>query len=222
VSLLINRRDLDFVLYELLEVEALCRLPRYAHHDRAGFEAVIEAAHRLAEEEFLPFAAKLDANEPHFDGQHVHTIPELAEALRAYVDAGLLGGAFPLEHGGQQLPYTVAQAVAALFASANGPAAGYLMLTGAAANLLRAHGTAEQRERYMKPLVEGRWFGTMCLSEPQAGSSLGDIRTRAQAQADGSYRISGNKMWISGGEHELTENIVHLVLARIEGAPAGV
>ena len=222
MSALINRRDLDFLLYELLDVPALCQRPRYAQHDRDTFESVIEAAHTLAEEKFLPFAAKLDANEPHFDGARVHIIPEVKDALQAYVDGGFLATAFDAEHGGSQLPYVIAQAVAALFASANGPAVGYTLLTMAAANLLSVHGTDEQKQRYMRPMMAGRWFGTMCLSEPQAGSSLGDIKTRAIAQPDGSYQISGNKMWISGGEHDLSENIVHLVLARMDGAPAGV
>lgn len=222
MSALINRRDLDFLLYEVLDVAALCRRPRFAQHDRDTFESVIEAAHTLAEEKFLPFAAKLDANEPQFDGERVHIIPEVKEALQAYIDGGFLATAFDADHGGSQLPYVIAQAVAALFASANGPAVGYTLLTMAASNLLSVHGTEEQKERYMRPMMAGRWFGTMCLSEPQAGSSLGDIKTRATPQADGSYRISGNKMWISGGDHELSENIVHLVLARMDGAPAGV
>ncbi|MGH8460181.1 MAG: acyl-CoA dehydrogenase [Stenotrophobium sp.] len=222
MSALINRRDLDFMLYELLDVPALCRHVRYSQHDRATFESVIEAAHTLAEEKFLPFAARLDANEPQFDGERVQIIPEVKQALAAYVEGGFLATAFDAGNGGSQLPYVVAQAVAALFASANGPAAGYMLLTAAAANLLCAHGSDQQKARYMRPMIEGRWFGTMCLSEPQAGSSLGDIRTRASVNDDGSYRISGNKMWISGGEHDLSENIVHLVLARIDGAPAGV
>ncbi len=222
MSALINRRDLDFLLFEVLDAAALCQRPRYAQHDRDTFDSVIEAAHTLAEEKFLPFAAKLDANEPHFDGERVHIIPEVKEALQAYVDGGFLATSFDADNGGSQLPYVIAQAVAALFASANGPAVGYTLLTMAASNLLNVHGTPEQKERYMRPMMAGRWFGTMCLSEPQAGSSLGDIKTRATPQADGSYRITGNKMWISGGEHDLSENIVHLVLARMDGAPAGV
>jgi len=222
MSALINRRDLDFLLYEWLNVPELCQHARYAQHDRDTFESVIEAAHTLAEEKFLPFAAKLDANEPHFDGERVHIIPEVKEALQAYIDGGFLSTSFDVENGGSQLPYVIAQAVAALFASANGPAVGYTLLTMAASNLLSVHGTEEQKARYMRPMMQGRWFGTMCLSEPQAGSSLGDIKTRALPQADGSYQISGSKMWISGGEHDLSENIVHLVLARMDGAPAGV
>ncbi|HEX4896270.1 MAG TPA: acyl-CoA dehydrogenase [Solimonas sp.] len=219
---LLDRRDLDFQLHEVLDVSALTQRPRFAMHDRATFDGVIDAAQKLAESVFRPHAAKLDAEEPHFDGTQVHIIPEVKQALDAYIEGGFLSAAFGTEHGGLQLPYTVAQAASALFLAANAGTAGYPFLTAAAANLLRAHGTPAQQARYMQPMLAGRWFGTMCLSEPQAGSSLGDIRTRALPQADGRYAISGTKMWISGGEHELSDNIVHLVLARIDGAPAGV
>ncbi len=217
----IPRRDLDFLLYEWLDVPTLCRQARFAGHDRATFDQVIEAASRLAEEQFLPHAAKADAQEPHFDGERVHMIPEVKQAIDAYIAGGFLAAAFPQEDGGLGLPYTVSAAANLHFSAANVGTAGYSFLTGAAANLLRVHGSEVQKRRYMQPMMEGRFFGTMCLSEPQAGSSLADIRTRAVPQGDGTYHLSGNKMWISGGEHELSQNIVHLVLARIEGAPAG-
>jgi len=221
MSPLINRRDLSFLLYELLDVEALCARSRYAMHDRDSFEAVIDAAHRLAVEQFLPHAAKADAHEPSFDGETVTMIPEVKAALAAYVDGGFLSASFDAELGGLQLPYTIASAVNGLFVGANCGTAAYPFLTTAAANLLRVHGSPEQKSRYLQPMLAGRFFGTMCLSEPQAGSSLADIRTRATPEADGRYRITGNKMWISGGEHELADNIIHLLLARIDGAPAG-
>jgi len=221
MSLLINPRDLNFLLYDLLEVESFCDWSAFGEHDRATFEAVIDAAYRLAEDGFAGHAAWLDANEPTFDGERVHIIPEVAEALAAYIDSGFMGTAFPAEYGGLQMPYTVSQAIASLFTAANIGTAGYPFLTTAAANLLRVVGSEAQKQRYMVPMIEGRFFGTMCLSEPQAGSSLGDIRTRATPQDDGSYRIVGNKMWISAGEHDLSENIVHMVLARIDGASAG-
>jgi len=221
MSLLVNRRDLDFMLYELLDAERLAELPGFAQHDRETFDAVIEAAFKLAEEKFADHAAKLDANEPTFDGEKVHIIPEVKTALDAYIEGGFLGAGFSEEHGGLQLPYTIGQAASSAFTAANISTAGYTFLTAAAANLLRVMGSDAQKQRYMQPMIAGRFFGTMCLSEPQAGSSLGDIRTKAIPQDDGSYSIVGNKMWISGGEHELSENIVHMVLAKIEGAPAG-
>ncbi|GAC1622819.1 MAG: acyl-CoA dehydrogenase [Nevskia sp.] len=221
MSQLVNRRDLDFLLYELLDAESLCGYEHFSIHDRSSFDQVIEAAHTLAEQKFLPHAAKADAHEPSFDGTRVQMIPEVGAALRAYVDGGFLAAGFAAEHGGLQLPYTIVSACNALFIAANCGTAGYAFLTAAAANLLRVHGSAAQQARYLRPMLDGRFFGTMCLSEPQAGSSLADIRTRAIPQADGTYHLVGNKMWISGGEHELSGNIVHLVLARIEGAPAG-
>ena len=186
------------------------------------FDALIEAAIQLAAEVFAPCAAELDANEPHFDGDRVILPDVLREALTAYIEGGYLAAPFPEADGGLGLPYVVAQAIGAAFYAANPGASAYPLLTAAAANLLRTFGSAEQKARYLAPMLEGRFFGTMVLSEPEAGSSLADLRTRAQPQSDGTYHIVGDKMWISAGEHDLSENIVHLVLARIVGAPAGV
>ncbi|MBX9605329.1 MAG: acyl-CoA dehydrogenase [Gammaproteobacteria bacterium] len=222
MSLLLNPRDLDFNLYELLDAEALLRTPRYAEHDRAVFDAVIEAARVLAEEKFAPFAAKLDANEPTFDGERVHCIPELQEALDALVAGGFMGIAAEAEDGGMQLPWVICQAVAAWFGAADVSADAYRLLAQGVINLLTEFGSDEQKARYLRPLIEGRFFGTMCLSEPQAGSSLSDIQLRAEPSEHGWYSIKGTKMWISGGEHSLSENIVHMVLAKIPGGPPGV
>lgn len=221
-SRLLNPRDVAFVLYELLDVEALTARSRYSEHSRDTFDAALETAQRIAEERFAPHNRKADLNEPRFVDGKVEIIPEVAEALRAYCDAGFMAAAADADLGGMQLPWTVAQACFAWFNAANVSTAAYPFLTIANANLLQAFGTQAQKARYLPRLLEGRWFGTMCLSEPQAGSSLADIRTTAYPQADGSYRLRGSKMWISGGDHELSENIVHLVLARIQGAPAGV
>jgi alkylation response protein AidB-like acyl-CoA dehydrogenase len=221
-SKLINRRDLEFMLYELLDVESLTRRARFADHSRETFEAAIDLGLRIAASHFAPHNRKSDLHEPTFDGERVHVIPEIREALRAYCDAGLMGAAHDVEWGGMQLPQTVACAVFAPFNSASIAMAAYPFLTIGAANLINAFGTPEQKSRYLPYLSSGRFFGTMCLSEPQAGSSLADITTTARLHSDGTYRIFGQKMWISGGDHDLTENIVHLVLAKIEGAPPGV
>jgi butyryl-CoA dehydrogenase len=222
MDLLLNRRDVDFLLYEMLDVEALCARERYAEHDRETFDAVIDAACKLAAEKFEPHAAELDANEPEFDGERVHIIPAVADALAAYNQGGFIGASMNTEFGGMQLPWSIAQAINAYFIAANVGTTGYPFLTIAASNLLTAFGTPSQQEAYLKPMVEGRYYGTMVLSEPQAGSSLSDIRTKAESTAVGHYLISGNKMWISCGDHELSENIVHLVLAKIPGGPPGV
>ncbi|MFI9150577.1 acyl-CoA dehydrogenase [Streptomyces sp. NPDC053367] len=221
-SLLLSRRDLDFLLHDWLDVTSLTRRPRYADHDRDTFDAVLELSEAIATRHFAPHNKKSDAEEPRFDGERVHIIPEVEQALRVFAEAGLTGAAMDYEIGGQQLPMVVAGACMAWFQAANVGTSAYPFLTVGNANLLQAHGSKEQIETYARPMVEGRFFGTMCLSEPQAGSSLADITTRAVPQDDGTYRITGTKMWISGGDHELSENIVHLVLAKIPGGPAGV
>ncbi|MFI7006564.1 acyl-CoA dehydrogenase [Streptomyces sp. NPDC050145] len=221
-SLILSRRDLDFLLYDWLDVSALTRRPRYADHDRDTFDAVLDLSEAIATRHFAPHNKKSDAEEPRFDGERVHVIPEVKEALKVFADSGLIGAAMDYDIGGQQLPAVVANACTAWFQAANVGTSAYPFLTVGNANLLQAHGSKEQIDTFVRPMVEGRFFGTMCLSEPQAGSSLADITTRAVPQDDGTYRVSGTKMWISGGDHELSENIVHLVLAKIPGGPAGV
>ncbi|HUR50954.1 MAG TPA: acyl-CoA dehydrogenase [Mycobacteriales bacterium] len=220
-SLLLSRRDLDFLLHEWLDVTSLTSRERYKQHDRATFDAVLDLAEQVATRHFAPHNRRNDDEEPTFDGERVHLHEEIAPALRAFTEAGFIGAAMPESVGGMQLPATVAQASIAWFQAANVGSSAYAFLTIANANLLLSHATPEQVETYVRPMVEGRWFGTMCLSEPQAGSSLADITTRAEPQPDGTYKVVGNKMWISGGDHELSENIVHLVLARVPGSPPG-
>ncbi|HVF06445.1 MAG TPA: acyl-CoA dehydrogenase [Frankiaceae bacterium] len=221
-SLLLSRRDLDFLLYEWLDVELLTKRARYADHARDTFDGVLDLAEQVATERFAPHNKKADANEPVFDGERVVLVPEVREALAAFAETGLLASAMDASVGGLQLPAVVAAAVFSWFQAANVGTSAYPFLTIANANLLLAHGAPDLVERYVRPMVEGRYFGTMCLSEPQAGSSLADITTRAEPAGDGTYRIVGNKMWISAGEHDLGENIVHLVLAKIPGGPPGV
>jgi len=222
LSLLITREELNFQLFELHEVCQLGKFERYAEHDATVYEGVLDLAYQIASEKFLPHASKLDREEPEFDGDRVHIIPEVGEALLAYREAGFFNSSFDADDGGLQLPWTVSQAALAVFASANIGTLGYAVLTVAAANMLNAFGSAEQIEEYLQPMIEGRYFGTMCMSEPHAGSSLGDLTTKAVPNDDGTYRVSGSKMWISGGDHDLAENIVHMVLARIPGSPDGV
>jgi len=221
-SLLLSRRDLEFLLHEWLDVEALTKRPRFADHSRETFDDVLDLAEQIATEHFAPHNRLSDATEPVLDGGKVILIPEIARALEVFGEAGLMAGTLDEELGGLQLPAVVGQAVFGWFQAANVGTSSYPFLTIANANLLLAHGSPEQVETYVRPMVEGRSSGTMCLSEPQAGSSLSDVTTRAVPQDDGSYRLFGNKMWISAGDHELTENIVHLVLAKIPGGPAGV
>jgi len=221
-SKILNPRDISFLLYDWLKADTLTARPRFAEHSRETFNAVLDLAQQIATDHFAPHARKSDLNEPQFDGTRVHLIPEIAEALNVFCDAGLMAAGQDEALGGMQLPCVVEKACFAWFTAANIATAAYPFLTIGNANLLNAHGSAAQVDTYVRPMMTGRFFGTMCLSEPQAGSSLGDITTRAEPQGDGTYRLFGNKMWISGGEHELSENIVHLVLAKIKGAPPGV
>jgi butyryl-CoA dehydrogenase len=221
-STLLSRRDLDFLLYEWLDVELLTKRARFAEHSRETFDAVLDLSERVATERFAPHNKTSDANEPVMVGESVRLVPEIKQALDAFAATGLISAAMDAEVGGMQLPAVVAGACFTWFQAANVGTSAYPFLTMANANLLLAHGTPEQVETYVLPMLEGRAFGTMCLSEPQAGSSLADITTRAEPRDDGSYRLYGTKMWISAGEHDLAENIVHLVLAKIPGGPAGV
>ncbi|MCC7216853.1 MAG: acyl-CoA dehydrogenase [Burkholderiales bacterium] len=217
------RDTLSFLMYDWLEVEALTRRPRYADHSRETFDSVLETSERIAREKFAPANRRADAEEPAFDGERVRVPESTRDAVAAYRESGLLAAGHDYELGGMQLPYVVDMAANTFFAMASIGLAAFAMLTYANANLLMAHGSGRQRRAFGQPLLDGRWLGTMCLSEPQAGSSLGDIRTRAVADGPGAeadplgprYRLTGNKMWISGGEHDLSENIVHLVLAKI-------
>ncbi len=222
MSLLVNRRDVEFFLYEFLQIELLTRAPRYAGQDRAIYDATLDAAEAIATEKFATHAAKVDEEEPTFDGTRVHLIPEVKEALDAYVEAGFMGASFDSDVGGMQLPWTIAQCCALYFCAANISTTAYPFITIAAANLLSQSGSVEQKRKYLEPLVSGRFYGTMALSEPQAGSSLADIRTRAVLQPEGHYLLTGNKMWTSAAEHDMSENIIHMVLAKISGGPVGV
>jgi alkylation response protein AidB-like acyl-CoA dehydrogenase len=220
-STLLSRRDLDFLLYEWLRIDELTKRERFAEHSRETFDGVLDLCEQLATRYFAPHNKKSDANEPSFDGETVTLIGEVKEAWDAFAQADLMGMAMDQGLGGAQLPTTVAEAGFAWFSAANVSTTGYLMLTMANANLLAQFGTEEQVEAFLKPMLTGRFSGTMALSETQAGSSLADILTRAEPLGDGTYRLSGSKMWISGAEHELTENIVNLVLAKIPGGPPG-
>jgi butyryl-CoA dehydrogenase len=226
-STMLSRRDLAFMLYEWLDAEALTKRVRFQDHNRETFDAAIETAEQLATDLFAPHNKKSDSQEPQaVPGERclsVTMIPEVKTALDAFCAAGLMASGQDYERGGMQLPVVVEKVLAAYFTAANVSTTSYTFLTMSSSNTLLKCGTPEQVRRYVDPMLAGRFFGTMCLSEPQAGSSLSDITSRAMPDAVGGvdgerqFRLSGNKMWISAGEHELSENIVHLVLAKIPG-----
>ncbi len=224
------RATLDFLLNDWLAVVNLASRPRFAEHSAETFTQVLDTCERIARDKFAPFNRLVDTEEPRFDGEKVILPQATFDAWRAYAESGMLSAAQDYEIGGMQLPYTVEAAANAFFAKASVSINASLLSVGNA-NLLMAHGTALQKQVFALNEFSGRFSGTMCLSEPQAGSSLSDVTTRAvpDEAADGDlpwsqdalgprYRLKGNKMWISAGEHELTDNIIHLVLAKIPGA----
>ena len=217
---------LDFLLHDWLNAEALAQRPRFAEHSRETFDAVLDTCERIARDRYAPFNRLVDTEEPRTeknpDGSLRVVLPQATYAAReAYAESGMLAAAQDYEHGGMQLPYLVEAAANAFFGKASISISASLLTVGNA-NLLMAHGTEAQKQVFAANEFNGRWTGTMCLSEPQAGSSLSDVATRAVLEDAADplgprYRLRGNKMWISAGEHELTENIVHLVLAKIPG-----
>ena len=221
------RPTIDFLLYEWLDVPSLNQRERFTDHSRETFDAVLDTCERIAREKYAPFNRLVDTQEPQFDGEKVILPQATHDAHAAYVTSGMLSAAQDYELNGMQLPYSVEAAANSFFACAS-VSIGSNMLTAGNAGLLLVHGTDKQKEVFAHNEFSGRWAGTMCLSEPQAGSSLSDITTRAtpdtSSLANGDwkldelgprYRLKGNKMWISSGDHEITENIVHLVLAKI-------
>ncbi len=226
---LIPRRDLDFLLHDWLRIEHLTAQPRFAEAGRETVDAVLDLGEQLAVKYFLPHYKAADIAEPRLEADGVHVLPAIGTAMRHYAEAGLFSAGFAEELGGMSLPYVVCSAVFADFAAANVAAAAYPMLTVANARLIATFGSPAQIARFARPQIAGEWFGTMCLSEPQAGSALSEIRTSAVADGvdawGARYRLTGNKMWISGGDQDISANIVHLVLAKVAGAdgklPAG-
>ncbi len=215
-----------FLLYDWLAVDTLTQRVRFAEHSRETFDSVLDNCERMAREKFAPFNRLVDTDEPSFDGERVSLPQATHDAARAYAQSGMLAATQDYAVDGMQLPCTVAMSGNAFFFKASVGLAAYGMLTSGNANLIMAHGTDAQRRVFAANEFAGRWFGTMCLSEPQAGSSLGDLTTRAVPDGEDfeseplgpRYRLTGNKMWISAGEHEIVDNIVHLVLAKIPDA----
>lgn len=219
---LLSSRNLAFELYEVLDAEGLTQRERFAEHNRETFDAALGTARSIAEKFFAPHNRKGDEHEPRYEDGQAVLIPEVKPAVDAFLEAGFLNAARSFEAGGMQLPTLLSQACFAHFQAANAASTSYPFLTMGAANLIESFGTEEQKQRFLQPMIDGRFFGTMALTEPHAGSSLSDIRTRAEPAANGSYRLKGNKIFISGGDHPLSENIVHMVLAKLPDAPPGV
>ena len=215
-------KDTMFVLGDVLGIERFGNLPGFADASSDMIEAILGEAAKQAEEVYFPINQSGDAEgcTRHEDGS-VTTPKGFKEAYDTYRESGWMGLSVPEEWGGQGLPYALHSAVAEYFSSANMAFAMYPGLTQGAIAAIMEHGSDEQKQTYLPKMVDGTWTGTMNLTEPHCGTDLGLLRTRAVPQGDGSYKISGQKIFISAGEHDLADNIIHLVLARIEGAPEG-
>jgi len=219
---ILNERELEFLLYELMDTEELLSRDRYAEHSREIFDEILNTAKKISEKHFANHNVEGDQNEPAFDGQHVTTIGETGIAWDSFAEAGFLAAHFDFEQGGMQLPEIILRSAMLYFKAANLATSAYLFLTIGAANLISSFASERHKRMFIPPMQDGRFSGTMALTESGQGSALADIKTVAKPVADGSYRIFGNKMFISGGDQDFTENIIHMVLARIEDALAGV
>ncbi|RDB03761.1 acyl-CoA dehydrogenase [Runella aurantiaca] len=215
-----SRRNLNFLLYEVFNATELTHYPYYNAHDRETFDMTIDAVTQIGDTIMFPHFRDLDRNQPELKNGKVTVHPKVGEYLKAMGDAGLIGTGFSFEDGGQQLPEIVNSILGFILMAANNGMM-YTGLTSGAARLIASFASEELKQTYVEKMLGGKWQGTMALTEPQAGSSLSDITTSATPQADGSYRIKGQKVFISAGDHDQCENIIHLMLARIDGAPKG-
>ncbi|QJW90952.1 acyl-CoA dehydrogenase [Spirosoma taeanense] len=216
----LSKRNLHFLVHEVFKAEELAQYDYFSAHDRETFNLVLDSAIYIADTVMHPYLKEVDRNQPELKNGQVTVHPKVKEFLRAMGEAGLIGAGFSFEQGGQQLPQMISSLVGFILMAANNGMM-YTGLTSGAAHLITSFGSPELSEFYVPPMMAGVWQGTMALTEPQAGSSLSDVTTSATPQPDGSYKIKGQKVFISAGDHDAVENIVHLMLARIDGAPKG-
>lgn len=215
-----SKRNLHFLLHEVFHAEDLTKYDYYKDHDRETFNLVLDSATSIADTLMHPYLKEVDRNQPELKDGKVTVHPQLKPYIKAMGEAGLIGAGFSYDHGGQQLPEMISSVVGFILMAANNGMM-YTGLSSGSAHLITSFGSPELSGQYVPNMLNGTWQGTMALTEPQAGSSLSDITTTATPQPDGSYKIKGQKVFISAGDHDAVENIIHLMLARIDGAPKG-
>jgi alkylation response protein AidB-like acyl-CoA dehydrogenase len=216
-----SQRNLDFLLFELFDAPGLTRFPYYQDHDRSTFEMVMASARKIGDNHLLPIREEMDRKPPYLEDGRIKVHPGMRKVMEVFGEGGWISAHDSYENGGQQLPMMIYQAVTFILASANYSASVYPFLTTGAANLIKTFGSQALQDTYIPNMYAGKWQGTMALTEPDAGSSLSDLTTTASPQEDGTYTIKGQKIYISCGDHDACDNVIHLLLARIEGAPAG-
>lgn len=218
----VSERNLRFLLYEVLDLEGLTRHALFEGQNRKMYDMVIKAAVKLAKEKLRPIFEEMDREPPELVDGKVKVHPAMGNILAEFADGGWIVSNWPVEKGGEGLPMLLSSMCGYIFNAANMSAAAYAGLTNGAAHLIESFGHQDLKDAYIQNMISGRWQGTMALTEPEAGSSLGDLTTSAAPTAEGHYLIKGQKIFISAGDHNAVENVVHLMLARINGAPAGV
>lgn len=217
----INTKNLRFLLHQVHGVEEVLAQEQFAHFDAEAVDMLVDAAKQFSDTYLFPHYEGMDRDEPKLVDGEITVHESVLPYIKAAGEAGWIGASAPLDDGGMQAPAMLSVATGLIFAAGNNAATPFVGLTASVVNLFVEYGTAEQKATYLDKLISGEWQGTMCLTEPQAGSSLSDIVSSATPQADGSYKIKGQKIYISGGDYQGIENVVHMFLARIDGAPAG-
>lgn len=217
----VNMDILRFQLHHVHALKNLLQLDRFADYDPASIDLILDAVKDFSDKELYPIFQEMDEQPAYYKDGKIVVHPAFEHIIPKAAEMGLIGGVFDYEEGGVQLPNIVGSAAYFIMEAANNAVPGYMGLTAGAAELILAFGKQELKDTFVPNMLAGKWGGTMCLTEPQAGSSLSDISTKAYPQPDGSYKIKGQKIFISAGDHEYCDNFVHLLLARIDGAPAG-
>jgi len=216
-----SKKNLGFLMYDVLDVLTLTELPIYQDHNQKVFDMVFKAAGKLSKDMLYPIFTEMDRNPPELVDGIVKVHPSVPKIMKEFGRGGWLTGSFPYEVDGDQLPAMVTEACSFIFSAANYSATAYMSLITGAAHLIVSFGNKQQQDTYLPKMLAGEWQGTMALTEAEAGSSLSDTTTMATPTDDGHYLIKGQKTFISAGDHDGVDNVIHLMLARIEGAPAG-
>ncbi len=218
----VSKRNLEFMLYEVFDIVSLTKYPYYETHNKKLFDMTLDAALKLAKDLLYPNFEEMDRKAPYLENGKVKVHPSVRTVMEQFGEGGWIAAKFEEKFGGEQLPYLIADACQFIFTAANYSASVFPGLTAKAARLITSFGSQEQNDTFVEKMLNGEWQGTMALTEPQAGSSLADITTTAYPTDKGYYQIKGQKIFISAGDHDGVDNVVHLMLAKIDGAPAGV